>query len=522
MGIFALFFLVAGITIAAAKYRHEAEARGEKGVIIGGIPRALPRALPRARPLAIRPPQLPSSRTGLIPALPPRLVPRPPHRGERGPPQGSALSPADTQTPPYVRLYLRVRPDFVDAGRAHHGQRQLLETLRQRLLGMGHRDVRAIIQDPTDNNIFTAIALLHPTALIMDPEGAFEIIKTVPVEPPPANLHERSEAGELDPGLSKSESDAVRFALLYEPNPRHLAGFASTLEPYFPIGASLLRAKAMLRESEVYRNRARLVASNQEAGDELLRGVAEQNGNTDRIGQWLTEPAPPAIETLARITNEGARGRWPDVEAMWQGFQGVLPDRWYRLDRMADLSQSLAGGTEPDATVADLWERIQATSAQTGIPVAIYQDDIRYVGCVLLDELQSRLHAPVTEEIDHLGEHLSTYPPEVIELGRRLVDEIGLGVWILSPQKLREICPPHERDGYVSPAALQLALASWKPEMSGVLDPSKVQARYAQTKEETPEAYQARHELQKADRALERRRWIDWYHRVRASGRPLV
>jgi len=49
----------------------------------------------------------------------------------------------------------------------------------------------------------------------------------------------------LDAGLSPSEVEAVTYALSREGQPENLLGFASTMEPAFPLAASLLRARAM-------------------------------------------------------------------------------------------------------------------------------------------------------------------------------------------------------------------------------------------------------------------------------------
>lgn len=50
----------------------------------------------------------------------------------------------------------------------------------------------------------------------------------------------------LDPRLTPAESTSITVALSRETNPANLIAFAQSLEPDFPIAASLLRAKASI------------------------------------------------------------------------------------------------------------------------------------------------------------------------------------------------------------------------------------------------------------------------------------
>ena len=515
-GPIAAFLAATTIVILAFTERRRALAEGRTPVIAGVLPDVVGQQVVQAFPVPSGTALLRSS------TLAGTSVLRSSARGAHS-------------APTFARLEIRVNEPVYKAWRAQLGQRGMLRQVRQALERLGFKHVRAVIQDPTDNEQFTALAYAprNPPGTAISgywngdatqPVSLLQIQRLVPVEEPPAYLPPIQAEGELDPGLPRAESDAVRYALVHEKNPRHLAGFAATLEPYYPVGASLLRAKAMLRESEVHRNRTRMFESNREAGEALAKQLAERTGGPDKAAQtiqWVSEPAPPVTDTLSEMTRQMARGRWPDVEEMWQSFRGILPDRWYRIDRMAETMQQLEGKKLPDLQTFDLWRRIQALSAQTGTPLRIFADDIRYVGCVMLDELQSRIHAPWGEEVDRMSEMLAGFPPEVIELGRRLVREIGLGVWVLCPSKLREIVPSDERDGYTSPSALRLADGAGKPEMSDVKRPGQIGHKFQQMQPDTIENRIAKHEMQKAERALERRKWIHWYHQAAYAGRPL-
>lgn len=68
-----------------------------------------------------------------------------------------------------------------------------------------------------------------------------------------------------------------------------------------------------------------------------------------------------------------------------------------------------------------------------------------------------------------------------------------------------------------SPSALKLVEATRRPEMSLVVDPSKIVGRVDEVNKAAsngdPEALQAKEALAKASRELERRKWVEWYKR---------
>lgn len=137
------------------------------------------------------------------------------------------------------------------------------------------------------------------------------------------------------------------------------------------------------------------------------------------------------------------------------------------------------------------------------------------------------------------SEPLPNVPREIQDLARCLVREISFqdpknkkhfpnGLWIVDPQKIREVFPSDGSEGFVSPSALQLALAICKPEWSGIsgrterivsaydrFDEKQLQRRMSPM--ERVDMLKARNQMERAKRSLERRRWIEWYRRTQHS-----
>ena len=146
------------------------------------------------------------------------------------------------------RVTLFVRPDYVESARTTGGQKGFLEDVRRRASALGFSPSLLETQDPTDGRI--VILLAQQTGSIGEHDDVIRVLKVEPVEEPPAGTEKanvRSHA--FDPGLSVAEVEMIQHALKGEHNPRHLWGLASSLEPSFPIAASLLRARKVAVES---------------------------------------------------------------------------------------------------------------------------------------------------------------------------------------------------------------------------------------------------------------------------------
>lgn len=435
-----------------------------------------------------------------------------------------------------VRVAVRVPTGHAESVRrafGKAGQRVLLEDIRARTRALGLDDVRAVTQDPTDGSIFRAVA--RTSGRTPAPNVGAELVHAERVEEPPIPASYPNQPRALDPGLTPDEVFTVRRALATEHNPRHLAGFASTFEPFFPIAASLLRGKAMLLEVRALRNSKKLWEANVRAGENIKSAVDEADGDKagDTAVAWtrIGQSSPSPAEELDSLTKSAVKsGPWPEVTAMWRKLDPKRLPGWHRLDRMTRIVDSLAKRGSPTRPLLALQSDLVALARSTGMPLEILLDEVRRVACLLIEEpyhlLQSTPHRPTAHLVPQT---LSRFPPVVVELGRRLVKEVGLGVWTIDESMLRAICPPDpQRDGYVSPSALQLALAAQKPDVSGVAKKAIVSNRFSGMSSSAfapgaerskagvsrTEAFRARAQMERANRAIERRRWISWYEKL--------
>jgi hypothetical protein len=421
------------------------------------------------------------------------------------------------------RVSLRVPLGHVEAVRRAHGaagQKALLANVGQRLLRLGYGEVLAVVEDPTDAEAFTAIARRTNDAFLLTlparSDAVVRIVRTDSVEEPPRLPRE---SGILDPGLSQEELFTIRSALASDEDPRHLSGLATTLEPFYPIAASLLRAKAMLVETRNGMNAQRLAHANQAAATSIARTAEGQApGMGASVLEWM-RGREDGVGALQSVTQRETKGRWPEVQAMWAAFAPYTPRTWYGWDRMRVLLR----GKDTPRTDAQLRANLGACARRTNMPLEVIEDEVRRAACLMIEEPQNLFEDGRTPTMDPLRRiQIAQFPPEVQEAARRIVREVGLGLWIVDPERLRAILPPNGREGFVSPSALQLSLAAGKPEIAGVQDRQKARAILqdlnADRGADRQRLLKAQAQMERANRAIERRRWIDWYQRRARAG----
>ena len=424
-----------------------------------------------------------------------------------------------TPSTAWIRTTVRVPLAYVRRTRQAHGengQKALLADVGARATRMGLPDVRSVMQDPTNNELVRIVSQRPSTTLRTD--EVVSVLRSDPVTPPPAFAPPAP--GVMDPGLTGDELEAIRTALLHERNPRHLSGFASSCEPYFPISASLLRAKGILLECRARRNSARLKEANERAALQIAKRSG-RNGMVLHIQQVRSSVS--VGQNLAELTTRESRGRWADVARMWPALCVGIPQKYYSLARMREVLRTAPRAAEPKS-VADLEVQAQKSS----VPIDLLRDDVRRAACLMIQHpeyvLQDRRSEAAPLDLEH--EQLQRFSPVVLDLARQVVSEIALGVWIVDPDKLRQICPPDEKQGFVSPSALQLALALSKPKHAQVIDASQALLRNAVLQGERPrdaattpvDLLKAQAQMDRATRAIERRRWVEWYRRASQSG----
>ena len=334
----------------------------------------------------------------------------------------------------FYRAFLRIPPAYASAIRAPAGaggQQRFLVDVAHRLGWLGMRPVQLVVQDPTDASRLTAIGCVEKVDALKRSDGVMNIEAIEPIAAPPEPEPPSEDPG-LDAGLNRAEASAVRYALERDMNPRHLTGFASTLEPWFPVAASHLRVRSALLEPGAH-----------------FRDVEPRAVSHEQL-----DDARSAIE------RDATRGR--------------LPLELARIDVKCAILRLVQEPHLPN---------LARTSAERGAALAVRPVVVRTTGG----------------------------PTEVLR--------------VADAARVLRLLPPEPRDGFVSPTALQLAMASTgKPEISGVLyrqlAPKRVQAienNASADPEARIELMYARDALHRAERCLERCRYVRWYEKVRTA-----
>ena len=222
------------------------------------------------------------------------------------------------------------------------------------------------------------------------------------------------------------------------------------------------------------------------------------------------EPSFPAAASVLRAKSDLIEKRVLMNEAnsrrlVERAFQRPLPDQEKRI-------ASARAAFESDA-------------ARSSIPLPVLRDGVRRAAIALLDDkndplqghpasVQNLARALVT---DHVEFSVDSYPPLASSGsdGKR-TDHLTL----ILPKAIALGLPPNEDDGFISPSALQLALAQQKPEWSKVSSAGKVQSvidtiekRATLQGKPFKDILKARNQIERAVKGIDRRRWVEWYRR---------
>jgi len=356
------------------------------------------------------------------------------------------------------RVRVSVPKDYVQAVRSLHGelgQKMLLQDIERRVEhAYGFERTLLSMQDPTTSAtrepVFTLITRGRGPG-----EGGSPFINVQSAEPvdEPFMLDKLyvTNRDALDSGLSPEEIITVRQVLLEDMNPRHLNGVAYTFEPFFPIAASLLRAKADLLD---------------------VRKTREAKSS-------------PALDAEAQRA----------IKSVYEASHGLS-----NFSVPSDLKEKLllAQG------------QLRSLSRVRNIPIEIVEDELRRVACLLIEQDEQ--------------EDINRFPSEIVKAAALLVRPIfqasGRIIRIIDPNRLQIILPPKASDGFVSPSAIQLALATNKPQSAGVFkmaEARKVFESLVNAPNKDPQVLKARAQMEKASRCIERRRWVDWWRRKIAA-----
>jgi len=361
------------------------------------------------------------------------------------------------------RIQARVPLAYVQAVRSAHGedgQRALLHDIEQRVEAMGFEDTHLTMQDPTDNELITLITRRtgderrSPAAKTGDERGSSPV-RIVRID-------------EVD--------EPPKVDALYVRNKRALDSGLSPEE--------VVTVRQALLEDMNPRHLAGIAHTFEPffpVAGSLLRAKAELL----EMRKLPDAKQNPALDAALR---EGLR-------AVWRLSQGTT-------------APSVPTGAEPRLLAART--RLQEVAAQNRIPLEIVHDELRRAACMLAQ-----------------GEDIAKFPPELVlyaslALRDLLVLPDGRSIKIVDPKRLNLIVPPDERrDGFVSPSAIQLALATSKPVQSGVFKIAEAPRIYdslINAPKTDPRNLKARSQMERANRTLERRRWLEWYRRRTKAG----
>ncbi len=320
-----------------------------------------------------------------------------------------------------ARVTVALPQAYVDAMRASVQQKGLVADVRRRVEALGYNSTLLVTQDPTDNRLVSILTRPVGTSQKTG-DGTIRVVSVEPVEEPPNGTEKADPSSHpFDPGLSVAEVAIIRLALREESNPRHLWGLAATLEPCFPVAASLLRARKLAIE---------------------------------------TDTPPTAYDV-------------PPCDA-----------RTIRAKRAA----------------------VDAYAARQGMTRDLVDESVKRSALLL-----------ATGEDDDA-------PPVVQDLAVCLIRQVarsasGQRVMVVDRTALQTAVPVTGTEGVVPPPAIQLALATCKPEMARVRFAKVAMGR--RTDLQGPinrvEDKRAHSVMVRAQKAIERQRWVRWYERDRAT-----
>ena len=211
------------------------------------------------------------------------------------------------------------------------------------------------------------------------------------------------------------------------------------------------------------------------------------------------EPSFPAAASVLRAKSDLIEKRVLMNEAnsrrlVERAFQRPLPDQEKRI--------------------ASARAAFEADAVRSNIPLPVLRDGVRRAAIALLDDKNDPLQGHPAS-VQNLARVLVTDHVEFSVDGKR-TDHLTL----ILPKAIALGLPPNEDDGFISPSALQLALAQQKPEWSKVSSAGKVQSvidtieKQAKVQSKSfRDILRARNQIERAVKGIDRRRWVEWYRR---------
>ena len=219
------------------------------------------------------------------------------------------LRPVDPKNKLY-RLKVVVHPRYQEIVKAQapvdrgvSPQSYLTEVLSEKLRRVGFSEIVLAMNDPTDNRGWTFLARSYDRPVLDTRYQSDPSFRFVSISDPIAEPLIKTETPDtiLDKGLTSGEVQAIQHALAYDNDPKHLGGFASTLETDYPLAAVILRIKAKLAT-------ARAAGLGQSP---LVKDDFE--GTVDLV----------CSRNAVKLFREMTRGLGDSVEKMWTDYEPV-------------------------------------------------------------------------------------------------------------------------------------------------------------------------------------------------------
>ena len=397
-------------------------------------------------------------------------------------------------------------------------------TVRPGLAAIGF-DVLLVTKDPSQRDVFTALGTWNLSESEIRRAAMFAILDITQVEKPPAEDPAAPTVRGCDPGLTRGELDAVRYALREDVNPKHLGGFGATFEPDYPAVASMLRVKGSLVQLRALG--VEKTAERQAKAAALQAKFMEGCKLPLPFDLWTHFVLVDPVSALA----EGAKGLGAGVEKRVMTLRAKLPvtPSPYRMWVLAELGKgtvsptpelvlhyALLPGETPEAKAKALREapvmaHVQALAALLAKEPESAKDVRSLLTKFLKEGALLRRSAQDLASTYRISEPAARAAIAcVLDLGEagRLVNGVLLAELLPNP-------PPRP-----TPSALTLASTTLRPTLSTVTDPKVAVQRSLQVVQAAEggnaDAKAARSQLGRAVKTLERAKWVRWYKKVGA------
>ena len=306
----------------------------------GGLAPLIPSFLP--------PPALPS-----LPSLPTPLSPTPSSLIDR-PSRFKGMLKRGQLYRVWARVDLALQSKIREATPQGMTSQQYLEAvLKQQIEAMGFAGTLLAVQDPTDSQVWTFITRWGLGSNEAFDTDAIRLYQLEPVDEPPVSvtMPKPDPLPTLDNGLAADEIHAVAYALAKDDDPKHLEGFATTMDGDFPIAASYLRAKGRLAALQ-NQNPAETSGEDSKIQERYEKALAtvgwkrpEQKTQEPNAGGWgdAFEATGEALGGTVKALGGNVVDAWNQMKSWTSDLGSSVEDAWNKYGGVVET----LGGSVP-------------------------------------------------------------------------------------------------------------------------------------------------------------------------------